>query len=94
MAKSYSLTDARKHLGALLRDVERRGAVRLTRRGQPVAVVTSIRPRYRANRTRGGLWEALQRFHNDPRFRGVDIDPSIFEGLRDGPEPDRPNPWL
>jgi prevent-host-death family protein len=42
MNKNYTIAQARRDLSAIVREVERNGRARITRRGQPVAVVLSI----------------------------------------------------
>lgn len=42
MNKDYSIAEARHDLPAIVHEVERTGHARITRRGQPVAVMLSI----------------------------------------------------
>jgi len=42
MDKDYSIAQARHDLSAIVREIERTGRARITRRGRPVAVVLSI----------------------------------------------------
>ena len=41
MRKDYTIAEARRDLSAIVREVERDGRARITRRGQPVAVMLS-----------------------------------------------------
>lgn len=52
MPRKVSLAEARDHLTALVRDVERGHAVELTRRGKPVVVLVS-RDEYERLRAKG-----------------------------------------
>ncbi len=42
MEKDYSIAEAIRDLSAIVREVERSGPARITRRGRPVAVMLSI----------------------------------------------------
>ena len=52
MKKDYSIAQARHGLSAIVREVERAGQGRMTRRGQPVAVILSIAEIERLSSTR------------------------------------------
>ena len=47
MAKEFSIAVAKDNLSEVVREAERTGAVRLTRRGKPVAVVLSEKEYHR-----------------------------------------------
>jgi prevent-host-death family protein len=72
MKKRYSIADARNRLPALVHEVERGGAVEITRRGRPVAVLVSEAEYSRLTNGRGGYWEALQRWREDNDLEGMD----------------------
>ncbi len=52
MEKDYTIADARRDLAAIVREVERTGRARITRRGRPVAVMLSIAEFERLSSTR------------------------------------------
>jgi prevent-host-death family protein len=88
MPRSYSVADARAHLPAILDQVEAGGEVRLTRRGEPVAVVLSAR-QYEA--LRGGIAtfaDAYKEFRGRHSIEDMGVDTGFFESLRD-PSPGR-----
>lgn len=77
MTREYSVADARQHLAALIDEVQRGQAVRLTRRGQPVAVVISPAEFDRLVSGRPALAEALAMFRASGE--GVEDVDEIFE---------------
>jgi prevent-host-death family protein len=81
--KEYSIAEARDQFTAIVRDLETRPSIRLTRRGKPVAVLLSIEEyeRLAAGRTR--FWENYQAFLAANDLDQLDIEPATFEGLRD-----------
>lgn len=94
MPKQLSIAEARNRFANVVHETERSGPVEVTRRGQPVAVILSIKDYRRLSAKKRGFWEAYEKLHNDPTLPKVDIDPAIFEGLRDDMHPEGPNPWL
>ena len=52
MEKDYTIAEARRDLAAIVREVERTGRARITRRGRPVAVMLSIAEFERLSSTR------------------------------------------
>jgi prevent-host-death family protein len=83
MLKEYSIAKARDHFTALVRDVERKAVIKLTRRGKPVAVLLSVQEYERLAANRPGFWEAYTRFRDKHNLAVLDIQPEIFTGLRD-----------
>jgi prevent-host-death family protein len=94
MPKQLSIAQARNQLESVIHETERSGPVEVTRRGQPVAVIVSIQEYRTLTAKEGDFWTAYQKWRKDPRFRGVEIDPAIFEGVRARDEPEKVNPWL
>ena len=87
MADSYSVAETKDGLTKILRLVERRGHVHITRRGKPVAVVMSVEEFDALQPRRLSFMEALKRFKEtvgDDSF----FDDAFFDGLRD-PSPGR-----
>jgi prevent-host-death family protein len=75
MARKISIAEARDHLTALVRDVERGKRVELTRRGKRVAVLVSCDEYERLRSARPSVTEALQTWRS--RL------PEDFEGPRE-----------
>jgi prevent-host-death family protein len=94
MPKQLSVAQARNQFARVIHETERSGPIEVTRRGQPVAVIVSIQEYRKLTAIKGDFWTAYQKWHKDPRFKGVEIDPAIFEGVRAKDEPEKPNPWL
>ena len=94
MPKQLSVAEARNQFASLIHETERSGPVEVTRRGQPVAVIVSIREFRKLTVRKGDFWTAYQKWRKDSRFKDVAIDPAIFDGTRAGIEPEKPNPWL
>jgi prevent-host-death family protein len=94
VSKQLSIAEARNQFANVIHETERSGPVEVTRRGQPVAVIVSIKEFRRLTARKGGFWAAYQKWKADPKFRDVDIDPSLFEGVRNKSAAEVPNPWL
>ena len=92
MLESYSIAEARDNFTAIVRDVERVSAIELTRRGKPVAVLISIEKYRRLSAGRKNYWDAYSEFRDGADLRRLDIEPEIFEGLRDV-APGRETAW-
>jgi prevent-host-death family protein len=60
--KRYSILEAKDHLPRLVRAAERDGAVEITRRGRPVAMLVSMEEYERLHGRRVGFWQALEAF--------------------------------
>lgn len=94
MSKRYSIAEARQNLAALVHDLEHKPVIELTRRGEPVAVMMSMEEYQRLQPKRRDFWASYEKFRKEVNLEELDIDASIFEGLRD-PSPGREeNPWL
>ena len=64
MDDGHSIADARNNLARLVHIAEDGEAVRLTRRGKPVAVILSVAEYERLRAAGDGLWDRLQRFRD------------------------------
>ena len=64
MDDGYSIAEARNNLPRLVHVAEDGEPVRLTRRGQPVAVILSLHEYERLRAAGDGLWDRLQRFRD------------------------------
>lgn len=82
MTRQYSISDARNNLPNIVREVEGGPFVELTRRGQPVAVLVSIKEFRRLQSPKRDFWEALQEFWAKYDLSDLDID-EIYRDVRD-----------
>ncbi len=87
MSKDFSIAEARNRLPALVHAVEEGPAVRLTRRGKPVAVLISLEEYERLRPRRPDLWRAIETFRRDTDLNDLDVE-EIFRDVRD-PSPGR-----
>lgn len=87
MPRDISIAEARNKLPALVHSVEEGPAVRLTRRGKPVAVLVSLEEYERLRPRRPDFWRAIKEFRERTDLSDLDVD-EIFRGVRD-PSPGR-----
>ncbi|MFQ5953985.1 MAG: type II toxin-antitoxin system Phd/YefM family antitoxin [Kiloniellales bacterium] len=87
MTKQYSIAQARDQLPRIVHAVERDGAVEITRRGRPVAMLVSVQEYARLSDRRVGFWQALEAFRRDAG-RDLALCEDVFVNLRD-PTPGR-----
>jgi len=90
MTENFSIAEARRHMARLVDKAEQGQAVRLTRRGKPVAVVISVAQFERLKSGRVPFWPALEAFRDSGELF-ADID-EVFSS-RD-PSPGRSMPDL
>jgi len=83
MADSYSVAETKNGLTKILRLVERKGHVHITRRGKPVAVVMSVEEFEALRPRRPTFGEAFRRFEQSEHAEHAVFDDEFFEGLRD-----------
>ena len=83
MPRSYSIAEARNELPGLIHDVERRGPVKITRRGKPVAVLLSAEEYDRIAPARPGFSEAYEAWKRGVGKEGTAVEPEHFSALRD-----------
>lgn len=82
-SRQYSIAQARNSLPALVHEAEEGTPVELTRRGKPVAVLLSSDEYQRLASGRIDFWSAYARFRESADLDGLDLDPSLFEDIRD-----------
>ncbi len=75
--EEVSIAAARQNLPALVHEVERAGAVQLTRRGLPVAVLMSQQEYTRLTGRRLSLWGAIEKWSTE-RDPSVSLDDVEF----------------
>lgn len=83
MIKEYSIAEARNQFTTIVRDLETTPSIQLTRRGRPVAMLLAIEEYERLAAGRTGFWDNYQAFRSAVDLAELDIDPAIFDGLRD-----------
>jgi prevent-host-death family protein len=83
MARSYSIAEARHNLAALVHELETKDHIELTRRGEPVAVLLSLRAYERLTAPKGNFWEAYEAFRRKHDLASLNIGPEVFEVARD-----------
>ena len=80
MKNRYSITEARRILSAIIRDVENGNEIELTRRGEPVAVLIGIRAFEQLKSTEGDFATAYQEFRETSNLDHLDLDPDELYG--------------
>ncbi len=83
MSKRYSIAEARHNLAAIIHELERKTAVELTRRGEPVAVLLSFREYRRLTASRGKFWESYEKFRKTVELSKLNIGPDVFNNIRE-----------
>ena len=81
--KRYSITTARNKLSALVRDLNDRNYIELTRHGQPVAVMLSMSAYRYWNSPKVDFWDAYQRFRQSHSLEQLNTEPDVFRDVRD-----------
>ena len=92
MSKRYSIAEARHNLAAIVHEAEHTPAIELTRRGEPVAVLLSIAEYRRLAGKSANFWDAYLAFRNSADLAHLQIEPEVFEGIRDR-SPGREASW-
>jgi len=83
MTQEYSIAEARHNLAALVHDLEKKEFIQLTRRGEPVAVLVSMRAYRRLTAPKASFWDAYQAFRRAFPLTRLNIRPDVFENVRD-----------
>lgn len=78
----YSIANAKNSLSRIVHEAEEGETVHLTRRGKLVAVLLSAKEYQKMNKKQSSPADALQQFLTNEDYKDVDIDPTVFEGLR------------
>jgi prevent-host-death family protein len=92
MSKRYTIAEARHNLAAIVHEAERMSPIELTRRGEPVAVLLSITEYRHLAGKATNFWDAYLVFRNSVDLSQLQIEPEVFEGVRD-PSPGREVSW-
>lgn len=83
MIKEYSIAEARNQFAAIVHDLKTTPSIQLTRRGKPVAMLLAIEEYERLAAGKSGFWENYQAFRSSTDLAALDINPAVFDGLRD-----------
>jgi len=83
MSTTYSIAEARQNLAALVHELEKKDHIELTRRGEPVAVLVSMRTYQRLTSPKISFWDAYQNFRRAHPLKELDIEPEVFDDIRD-----------
>ncbi len=92
MMPTYSVAEARNRFAELVRDLEHVSQIEVTRRGRPVAVLISIAEFEKLRSRRVSFGSAYDAFLCTVDLAQVDIEPEVFEGLRE-PSTGREMTW-
>jgi prevent-host-death family protein len=80
----YTIAEARHNLAAIVHELEDKEQIELTRRGEPVAVLLSMRAYQRLTTPATDFWDAYQTWRQALEAAGVDINPDeVFADVRD-----------
>ncbi len=88
MSRRYSIAEARHDLAAIVHELEGCDLIELTRRGEPVAVMLSLREYRRLTAGKEKFWEAYLAFRETVDLSLLVIEPEVFGEVRD-PSPGR-----
>lgn len=83
MIKNVSIAEARHNLASLVHELDKKAVIELTRRGKPVAMLVSLREYNRLCAPKTDFWEAYIAFRKRVQLEKLDIDPKIWENVRD-----------
>jgi prevent-host-death family protein len=83
VTKRLSISEARRNLSAIVRGLNEQDHIELTRRGEPVAVLLSIRAYKRLTTPRQSIWEGYEAFRAEFPVENLDIQPETFSEGRD-----------
>ena len=82
MTKKYSIAEARSNLPSIVDDAQSGQEIELTRRGEPVAVVLSIRELEKLRRGRRSFAEAYGDFLERHVPEDIGVSPVFIRSLR------------
>lgn len=83
MVKQYSIAQARDEFAALVHELENVSRIELTRRGEPVAVLLSIKEYHRLSAHHRGFSDAYAEFRQRFKLSDLNITPGVFADVRD-----------
>jgi antitoxin Phd len=80
--EQYSIAEARHDLAALVRKLEEKRQIQITRRGKTVAMLLSIQEYQRLTAERKGFWNAYMEYRSAVNLSALQIDVEIFNNAR------------
>lgn len=83
MMPSYSIAEARNHFAEIVHDLKHVSRIEVTRRGRPVAILISVEEFEMLRAGNVTFTSAYEAFRNTYDLAKEEIDPGVFEGLRD-----------
>jgi antitoxin Phd len=83
MMPSYSIAEARNHFAEIVHDLKHVSRIEVTRRGRPVAILISVEEFELLRAGNVTFTSAYEAFRNTYDLAKEEIDPGVFEGLRD-----------
>lgn len=83
MPKRYSIADARANLPSIVDEAEAGQPIELTRRGQPVAVILSLREFERLRGGRVQFSDAYRKFLETHSLREIGLDTDALDSARE-----------
>ncbi|MGQ0603486.1 MAG: type II toxin-antitoxin system Phd/YefM family antitoxin [Anaerolineales bacterium] len=83
MTKQYSIAEARHNLASIVYELDSKERIELTRRGEPVAVLISIKAYQRLSLNRADFWDAFTTFRDSVSLKDLKIEPEVLTGTRD-----------
>ena len=83
MMPRYSIVEARNHFAEIVHDLKHVSRVEVTRRGRPVAILISVEEFEMLRAGNVTFTSAYEAFRNTHDLAKEEIDPGVFEGLRD-----------
>ena len=92
MMPRYSIAEARNHFAEIVHDLKHVSRVEVTRRGRPVAILISVEEFEMLRAGNVTFTSAYEAFRNTHDLAKEEIEPEVFEGLRD-PSPGREMSW-
>lgn len=88
----YSIAEARNRFAEIVHDLKHVSRVEVTRRGRPVAILISIEEFEMLRSGSVTFTSAYEAFRNTFDLAKEEIEPEVFEDLRD-PSPGRELSW-
>jgi prevent-host-death family protein len=82
MDEQFSIAEARHDLAALVRKLDEKRQIQITRRGKTVAMLLSIQEYQRLTAQRVAFWEAYSKFRSAVKPAELQIDVGIFKEAR------------
>ena len=83
MTPRYSIAEARNHFAEIVHDLKHVSRIEVTRRGRPVAILISVEEFEMLRAGNITFASAYEAFRNTHDLAKEEIEPQVFEELRD-----------